>query len=453
MESMLNETTPVAIIGAGFAGLSAAYYLGKRGLKVVLIERDSQVGGLAGSFLTSGDAVLEKFYHHWFTNDAYILELVKDLGTEDKIVTRPSQTSLYYNNTQYRLSTPLDVLRFTPLNIVDRFRLGFLVIQARLIKDWRKIEHLSVEEWLVKLCGPRVYKLVWEPLIRAKFSLYADQLSATWFWKKLQLRGSSRGKTGGEELAYYAGGFGALADTLVEKIKEQGGEILLETEVLGIEASEGQVQSVVTNDRIIEVSGVIATPALPIIADVLGDSVQPDYAAGLRKINYLANKCLVLELSESLSDTYWLNVNDPSFPFVGVIEHTNFEPASSYAGRHIVYMSRYLHHEDPVYAMSSEELLEYALPYIRKMFPKFEDQWIVDAQAWSARYAQPVTERNYSKMMVPTHTPLRNLWICTMAQIYPEDRGTNYAIREGRATAELVAKELRASDRLIGATV
>ena len=53
------------------------------------------------------------------------------------------------------------------------------------------------------------------------------------------------------------------------------------------------------------------------------------YVERLRRIRFLANVCIVLELDRSLSDTYWLNVNDPGFPFVGVIEHTNFEPSSN----------------------------------------------------------------------------------------------------------------------------
>ncbi len=434
---------PIAIIGAGFTGLTAAIELLKHGHQVIVLEQDSDVGGLAGSFKIDGGYDLEKFYHHWFTNDRYITDLVNELGEEGEIVIRPSRTGMYFNNSMFRLSTPLDVLRFNPLSMVNRIRLGLLVFQARAIQDWKSIEHLNVREWLVGLCGEKVYEVVWEPLIRAKFSIYADDLSATWFWKKLQLRGSSRNSSGGEALAYYRGGFAALAARMQREIIARGGELRLGDAAKRIVANGDQVSAVITdNGEAIEVAGVLATPALPIVANILDGAVGDDFLLKLRRVNYLANKCLVLVLNKSLSETYWLNVNDPDFPFVGVIEHTNFEPIESYGGRHIVYMSRYLPHTDPVYDMSAFTLLDYAEPYIKKMFPDFTKDWVVETHAWSARYAQPVTERNYSSYVPGQETPLDNFWISTMAQVYPEDRGTNYAIREGKNIAAKIQSTL-----------
>lgn len=432
----------VVIVGAGFTGLAAALELSKQGFKTVVVESDDVVGGLAGSFRVGGQYDLEKFYHHWFTNDQHVVDLVEELGETGKIVTRESRTGLYYNSSIFRLSKPIDVLRFTPLSLINRIRLGLLVFQVRGVKNWRSIEHLNVREWLVGLCGEEVYRVVWEPLIRGKFSVYADELSATWFWKKLQLRGSSRKSSGGEALAYYQGGFAALAERMSEQIRQYGGEVRLNERVSRIVLENGSAVAVDTDQGQIDADAVLATPAFPIIADILEGSTDEAYLKSLRRVNYLGNKCLILELSRSLSETYWLNVNDPSFPFVGIIEHTNFEPPSSYGGRHIVYMSKYLPHTDPVYGMDADELFDYAEPHIKRMFPNFDRSWVLGKHAWGARYAQPVTERHYSEYVPGSATPLSNVWISTMAHIYPEDRGTNYAIREGRKAAALVAEGL-----------
>ena len=142
-----------------------------------------------------------------------------------------------------------------------------------------------------------------------------------------------------------------------------------------------------------------------------------------------------MQLDRPLSSTYWLNVNDPSFPFVGVIEHTNFEDASSYAGNHVVYLSKYLPHTDTLYKMSTKEVLEYSLPYLKKMFPAFEEAWIRKYDVWKARWSQPVVEEHYSNLIPSEDGPRPGFYLCSMAQIYPEDRGTNYAIREGRKIA------------------
>jgi protoporphyrinogen oxidase len=155
--------------------------------------------------------------------------------------------------------------------------------------------------------------------------------------------------------------------------------------------------------------------------------------------------CVVLELDRSLSDTYWLNVNDPEFPFVGVIEHTNFEPASTYAGRHIVYLSKYLPARSPLYAMDDDALLDFCVPHLQRMFPSFRHSWVIRHHVWRARYAQPVVVRHYSSLIPSVETPLPGLFLSTMAQVYPEDRGTNYAVREGRRAARLMARALETS--------
>ncbi|MCE7058298.1 FAD-dependent oxidoreductase, partial [Algoriphagus sp. AGSA1] len=136
------------------------------------------------------------------------------------------------------------------------------------------------------------------------------------------------------------------------------------------------------------------------------------------------------------SQTYWLNVNDPGFPFVGVIEHTNFDSPDHYNGSHIAYLSRYLAVEDPVWDYSDEQYFDFAMKHLKRMFPQLDDSWVVDYKVWRAEYAQPVTERGYSSYLPGRSTPFENAFVSTMAHIYPEDRGTNYAIREGLAVAK-----------------
>jgi protoporphyrinogen oxidase len=144
-------------------------------------------------------------------------------------------------------------------------------------------------------------------------------------------------------------------------------------------------------------------------------------------------------MDRSLSSLYWINVNDPSFPFVGIIEHTNFEPTTTYGGEHIVYLSRYLPSTDPIYTMTDAEYLEYALPHLKTMFPDFDRAWLKNYHVWRADYAQPIVERGYSSIIPDIRTSLENVFLCTMAQIYPEDRGTNYAVRSGRSIGRLLS--------------
>ena len=439
---MFNTSRPhVVVVGAGFCGLAAAYALGKHGIRTTVLEGDDNVGGLAGSFHVGGTH-LEKFYHHWFTSDVHVMRLIKELGRTDRILLRPTRTGVYYAHNFFKLSTPFDLLRFWPLPLLNRIRLGLLALRARRVKDWRSLEDRTAADWLRELGGEQVYRIVWEPLLRGKFGDLAEEVAAVWFWNKLKLRGSSRGRGGEEQLAYYRGGFAALAETLADAVRTQGGVMRTNMPVSGLRVEAGRVTGAVTPEGTVSADGVIATPALPIIADLVEPHVPGEYVQRLRRIRYLANVCVVLELDRSLSDIYWLNVNDPSFPFVGVIEHTNFEPASTYAGRHIVYLSKYLPDNDAVYRMSNKEVVAFTLQHLRRMFPDVTDERVLDAHVWRARYAQPVVERGYRKLIPDMRTPIEGLFLATMAQIYPEDRGTNYAIRQGRETAHALAAAL-----------
>ena len=434
------KTHDVVIVGGGFTGLAAAYALAKSGKIVKVLESDSAPGGLAGTFEFSDQVKVEKFYHHWFNNDLFVPELVRQLGLEGNITLHTTKTGMYFNGRIWKLSSPLDVLRFKALPLIDRIRLGLLVIQVRRVKNWKTIEHLSVREWLEPLCGSKVYKLVWEPLLNAKFSVYSEEISAVWMWKKLVLRGSTRNRKGGEQLAYFKGGFGRLSKALVTAIEELGGSVELNSPVISATVVGNRIEMLETDKGSFTAHQFIFTPAFPIIADILKDVADPTWLLKLRRVKYLGNICLVLRLDRSLSSTYWLNVNDPGFPFVGVIEHTNFDSTENYAGHHVVYLSRYVSPEDDVWQLDSEEYFNEAITHLKNMFPALELNWIVDYAICRAEFAQPITEKGYSEYVPSVTTPFSNAWISTMAQIYPEDRGTNYAIREGFSIAQRIIK-------------
>lgn len=434
--------TQVVVIGAGFSGLAAAYDLAKAGREVTIVEADSDIGGLAGTFTPQPGVRLEKFYHHWFTSDEAIIELITELGLASRLKPVLSNTGLYFANSIFRLTSPLDLLRFPAIPILDRARTGLMALYARAISDWSALESISAIDWLIKVGGKPAYKAIWQPLLAGKFGIEAENVSAVWFWNKLKLRGSSRGRSGGETLLYFEGGFGALSDAVRENLIGMGVNIHTNTPATRVVTSNGAVSAVCATDPsgtelLLPAHQVLVTTPLPTLFDLAPDLSESDIAPW-RQIRFLGNVCLVLRLKHSLSSTYWLNVADPTFPFIGVIEHTNLDDRANYGGEHIAYLSKYLPTSEKLFSMPDKELLDYALPHIQRMFPHFSEEWIIAAHIWRAKFSQPVIVKNYSKLIPPFALPINDLWLCTMAQVYPQDRGTNYAVEYGRRVAEMM---------------
>jgi protoporphyrinogen oxidase len=247
----------------------------------------------------------------------------------------------------------------------------------------------------------------------------------------MMLRGSSRSKVGSEELAYLRGGFDVLADALVKRVYRQGGEIRMGCPVSRVLTEDERVVGVETAHGVIKANRILVTTPLPVALHLAPD-LQDDYTKPAARIQHLASICLILILDRSLSPCYWLNISDSTFPFVAMIEHTHLDPPEHYNGGHIVYLSRYTTTDDPMYIMHSEQLLKSSLGYLRQIFPDFDPAWITRHFCWRAPYAQPIVTRDYSKSVPSFRTPIEGLWFCTMAQVYPEDRGVNYAVSYAR---------------------
>jgi len=426
-----SKTYDVTVIGGGFSGLNLAYKLSKNhNLKVLLLEESDQLGGLASTFYYKG-IKLEKFYHHWFTGDKAIMTLIDELGLSKRLMVKPSRTGVYYANSTYRLSTPIDLLKFKPLSFIARIRLGLGFIYAKFLKDSLKIESKTSEEWLIKVFGNEVFEKVWKPLLVGKFGEDYKSLSAVWMWKKLGLRGSSRSKDGRENLIYFDGSFDELINKIEEEIIKYGSDIIKECKINEVIENNNMDLLEVKSDKnlLIQTKKVIFTTAPEITESICNKAIDENTRNQLSRIEYLGNVCMILFLDKSLSDIYWLNVNDANFPFVGIIEHTNFDNTFVDNGYHVVYLSRYCRVEDKYFKMNDNELIKVCKDSLKEMFPDFSEDSIKDYVIWRSKHSQPFMEIGY-KSLIPKNELLKDkIFQVSMANIYPEDRGTNQAVK------------------------
>lgn len=438
----------VDVIGAGVSGLATAFFLSESALplEIHVWEKDAHTGGLAGSFSTEHFRV-EKFYHHLFRRDVALQGLIGNLGLEGELVWRPALTGTYYQRRPYRLSTPFDLIRFKPLPFFDRLRLGKLLLHARRHSDWQELDDVSARDYITRVSGKNVYDVVWEPLFRGKFGEHADSISAAWLWSKLVDRGGSRSKNGQEVLGYLRGGLGRVFEAMRERIEQRGHQVHLGTPVQRLISDDGvritgieTAQSQHATDLV--VSGVHA----PQLSAMLPDAFDT-YRQTLQRIRYLANVCLVLTLRRSLSDFYWTNITDASLPFVGIVEQTKWADMEDFSGRHLVYISAYLPESDARMSMQADDLLSYYLPYILRMFPDFDPDVVENVHLWKEPYTQPIVEVGYRHLIPEIDSAIDNLYVCTMAQIYPHDRQVSNGVEMARRTADLVTHRLQKERR------
>lgn len=429
---MKNINYDLVIIGGGFTGLAIAHRALKDNLTCLIVEQNANLGGLASSFDFSDGTKAEKFYHHWFKSDSAALDLISDLGLKNQLMIKSTITSLLYKGTNWRLTKPIDVLKFTQLKFKSRMMLGVLLVRARLLKYSENIERETAKDWLIRMGGKEVYEVVWRPLIEGKFGEYANELSAVWIWKKLQLRGGSRNLRGEEQLVYFKGGFITLVNEWTDWLQRNGCHIKVNTKISRINFHRGNISSVTDSDGL-EYKGknFIFTTDTHSLAAMLPSDLPPEVRSWQKRLNeivYLGNICLVLQTSKRISNSYWTNINDPGFPFVGFIEHTNLDNEENYSGTHISYLSQYLAHKNKNWNLGDLEYFKMASRKMLQAFPDFEESSILDFRVHRTKYAQPLMTVGYKEKIPSQRTPFSNGFLCTMAQIYPEDRGTNYSI-------------------------
>src|SRR4030042_2734624 len=207
----------IAILGAGFGGLSAAYDLSRQGNHVTIHETSSHVGGLAAGFKEPHwDWSVEKYYHHWFASDRQMTGFIDELGGSDKVLYPRPYTVMYYYGRFYPFYSILKAILFPGLGWgLNKIRFGTVGLFLRLTNDWKSLEQHTVDAWMRKWAGDRVYKLMWEPLMIGKFGEhYAKQVNMAWMWARLKARTT--------HLGTFQGGFQAFADQFASFIQRLG---------------------------------------------------------------------------------------------------------------------------------------------------------------------------------------------------------------------------------------
>ena len=428
----------IAIIGAGAAGLAAAYDLTRAGQSVTIFEAAAEVGGLAAGFKAPHwEWTLEKFYHHWFASDKSILGLIHELGWSDQVLFPRPVTVIYYDGRFYPFDSMFSnmpwflLTHFPPWDVL---RFGIAGLYLRISSRWQPLEKVTADAWTRRWFGARIYDSIWRPMLVGKFG--EDNLKVVnmaWLWARLHSRTT--------KLGTFVGGFQAFLDKLAGVVQSQGAELRLNSPVSRIAKNESGTLDVSSPSGADTFDAVLCTSSPALMARLAPD-LPAEYSEKLRGLKSMGAVVMVIALDRQLTKYYWHNLpKEAGFPFLSLVEHTNYMLPEHYGGDHLIYCGDYLSPDHEYFKLSLDELFERFAPALKRFNPDFDRSWVRDY--WLARtpYAQPVPPVNHSQNIPAIRTPLKGLYFASMSQVYPWDRGTNYAVEIGRRTAKMLMED------------
>ncbi len=400
---------------------------------VVIYEAADYVGGLASGFKEPHwDWSVEKYYHHWFQSDDAMLGLIRELGLEDKVVFPRPLTVMLHKNKWHPFDSILNALLFPGLGFgLDKLRFGLVGLFLRLTKNWQALEKVTAHEWMTKYAGKKVYERMWEPLLVGKFASYYKDVNMAWLWARMHARTT--------RLGTFEGGFQKFADLFAEKLREQRVEIRLGVSIQSIEKNQAKLEA--RSGMGIESYDKVLVTTSPNQMAKLCPQLPESYLKGLLELKSMGAVVMTLSLKRPLSKEgyYWFNVpKGEGYPFLALVEHTNFVSKEHFGGDHIVYAGDYLELGHEYFSLSDEGLLEKFIPAFEKFNPEFQRDWIKKIWVHRTNYAQPVPLVGHSKNIPAIQTPIEGLYFASMSQVYPWDRGTNFAVEIGRRAAGLM---------------
>ena len=441
MTSATEAPRRVAVVGGGLAGLVAAWDLARAGHQVTVFEKYPVFGGLASAFALRGTH-LERFYHHVFATDLDLLGLVDELGLQDRLVWNAENSANWRAGRTFVISPAWRLLLWPDLSPWSRLKLAFWSKWVSLQKDWRPYDLVTARAWIEAHMGPQVWRVMWEPLFRAKFGTHADQVSMTWFYGRLSARfGPAKPGAPAGKLGYLMGSTQTLVDALLQRLRALGVELKPGQPVQAVLGRGGQVSGVRSRAGEEAFDAVLCTCATPEFLGQAGDLLPEALRRDLEAFRYHGSVVAVLELDRSVTTSYWTSVLDKDKPFLAVIEHTRMIGPQHYQGAHILYLARYLDTAEPFFRAPDAAVLAEFYAAVKDVLPAFDPAYVTKAHVMRADFTQPIVTPGYGARVPPHRLSVKGLYLANLTQIFPEDRGMSYSVGLGHKAAALIAED------------
>jgi protoporphyrinogen oxidase len=432
----------VGIIGGGMMGLATAFYLNKRGIQVTILEKEKEIGGLSRAADIMPGIRWDRFYHVILSNDNALLDFIDEIGLTLDVRFKQTNTGFYANGKLYSMSSTMEFLKFKPLSMVDKFRLGAGIFYVSKINNWKPLEKLYVKAWLTKVFGRRNYEKMWDPLLRSKLGAAREQTSAAFIWSTIKrYYGTRQSSSKKEMMGCVSGGYHSILNSIKDHLAEHGTGISTNCRIEKIHKLDAKRPKVYFHDGSSkDFDRVVVTIPNPEILRIMPDLAE-GYRSQLEAVRYLGVICVTLVLNRSLTPFYVTNLTDPNLPFTGLIEATHVIPPEVLKGKKLIYLPKYLPPGDPFGETSDIRVIELFLNALKGMFPHLSEKDIVAHGIRREPYVQPLLDIGYSDKIPPMQTPIKNVFMVNTSMILNSTLNNNEVIKLAKRAADLVARD------------
>jgi protoporphyrinogen oxidase len=424
------------VVGGGMLGLTLALRLRRLGHEVTLFEGAPHLGGLASAWQL-GDLTWDRHYHVMLLSDSHLREIVEELGLADEVEWVETRTGCYADGELYSVSNTLEFLKFPPLRMIDKLRLGWTIFHGSRVKDWRKLEQVSVEAWLTRHSGKRTFEQFWRPLLRSKLGDNYRIASAAFIWAIIQRLYAAR-RTGlkKEMFGYVRGGYARLLERFGEHLDQQGVDVRLGARVERVASSPtGPVVQVDGHGH--EFDGVVVTAAAPIAARLI-DGLAGEEKAKMEAIEYQGIVCASVLSRRPLAGYYVTNITDEGMPYTGVIEMSALVKPEELAGRGLVYLPKYTVPSDQVNSWTDDEVEDSFLSALATMYPNFSRSDVEAFRVSRVRYVLPIATLGYSHRVPEMATSVPGVFAVNSSQIVNGTLNVNETVQLANRAMEIL---------------
>ena len=421
-----------AVIGSGPMGMMSALELLNAGHSVDIYERDDRIGGMSAAFDFDG-LEIERYYHFVCKTDYPLFELLRDMKLEDCLHWTDTKMGLFSAGKLYEWGTPQALLKFDRISFVDKVRYALHVMWTKNIGDWRKLDKVVAIDWLKHWLGERNYSVLWHRLFELKFYDKSDQLSAAWLGTRIKRVALSRRNLFKESMGYLKGGSVVLLEAMRERIEALGGRIHLSSGIDQVVVENGKVSAVRVNRVDQPVDRVISTAPIQYVPKLVPD-LPETFANQILSIQNIPVVCVILKLSQPLSENFWMNICDDSIEIPGVIEYSNLNPGD---GTSIVYAPFYMPKTHPKYARDNAAFIEETLGYLSQLNPQFQREWVLASHCHRYEFAQTLCPPGFFEKLPAMRTPVDGFFMADTSYYYPEDRSICESVRVGKMLAHV----------------